>query len=40
VTLSVPVIKTIELLHIESSGGTTAANIGVFGECFKGGDAR
>ncbi|ORX35234.1 hypothetical protein BD324DRAFT_83649 [Kockovaella imperatae] len=40
VTLSVPIIKTIYLLKIEYPGGSTAANIGVLGTCFKGGNAE
>ncbi len=40
ITLSVPIIKTIYLLNIESVGGSTAANIGVLGECYKGGNAQ
>ncbi|WWD16418.1 hypothetical protein CI109_100844 [Kwoniella shandongensis] len=41
VTLSVPIIKTIYLLHITNSGssGALAANAGVFGMCYNGGQA-
>ncbi|WVQ78845.1 hypothetical protein IAT38_000936 [Cryptococcus sp. DSM 104549] len=45
VTLSVPIIKTIYLLHITGSysssigSATTAANAGVFGMCYKGSSA-
>lgn len=40
VTLSVPIIKTIYLLKIEYPGGSTAANIGVLGTCYRGGQAE
>ncbi|KAK4690034.1 hypothetical protein P7C73_g35, partial [Tremellales sp. Uapishka_1] len=43
VTLSVPIIKTIYLLHIEGGSvgsASTAANVGVFGTCYKGGSVR
>ncbi|KAK1927613.1 hypothetical protein DB88DRAFT_507690 [Papiliotrema laurentii] len=35
-TLSVPIIKTIYMLKIKYPGGATAANVGVFGICYKG----
>ncbi|KAK8861663.1 hypothetical protein IAR55_002486 [Kwoniella newhampshirensis] len=38
VTLSVPIIKTIYLLHITSSA-SSVANAGVFGMCYQGGSA-
>ncbi|ORY29817.1 SUR7/PalI family-domain-containing protein [Naematelia encephala] len=40
VTLSAPVIKSIELLHVEDSNGATVANFGVLGVCYPGGVAK
>ena len=36
VTLSVPIIKSIFLLHIDTAKELRVANIGVFGECIQG----